>query len=465
MDEPRIEAAGLTPIAADLATIDDLTNPDDLPVLVAYLHSYGVSAFFRFGSTDRPRPGHDDDCRRRSGRPRPARSRLLPERRCAVGRASRQVPRARREDLRAGRRAARKRRPPTPRPSCASKRRSPPRSLDRVKRRDPASTQHHQTINELQALTPNFNWRKYATAAGAPPLPTINVAGPGFLTAFDQLIASTPVDDLKTYLRWQSPAPVRRDAAEGIRRRQLRLLQPHADRPAGSSSRDGAAASRRPTRVSARRSARPSSTRRSARRPRPTRCSMVQEIKDAMRQDIDAAPWMSGETKKAAMVKLDAVVDRIGYPDDWRDYSQHPDHARRCARQSRADARPFNRVRNLEKIGQPVDRDEWSMTPPTVNAYYSPDRNNINFPAGILQPPFYKSGRDAAVNYGGGGRGHRPRADARLRRSGTQVRRAGQPARLVDGRRRQGVRRARARASPISTPATPSPAMRTSTDG
>ncbi len=129
---------------------------------------------------------------------------------------------------------------------------------------------------------------------------------------------------------------------------------------------------------------------------------MVQEIKDAMRQDIDAAPWMSGETKKAAMVKLEAVVDRIGYPDSWRDYSS--------IRITRDDAlgnlertATFNRVRNLKKIGQPVDRDEWSMTPPTVNAYYSPDRNNINFPAGILQPPFYKSGRDAAVNYGAAG--------------------------------------------------------------
>ena len=169
---------------------------------------------------------------------------------------------------------------------------------------------------------------------------------------------------------------------------------------------------------------------------------MVQDIKNAMRQDIDAAPWMSGETKKAAMVKLEAVVDRIGYPDEWRDYSSIRVDARRCARQPAAGA-AFDRKRNLAKIGQPVDRGEWSMTPPTVNAYYSPDRNNINFPAGILQPPFYRSGRDAAVNYGARRRGHRPRADARLRRSGTQVRRPGQPARLVDGGRRQGVRRAR----------------------
>jgi putative endopeptidase len=129
---------------------------------------------------------------------------------------------------------------------------------------------------------------------------------------------------------------------------------------------------------------------------------MVQDIKGAMRQDIDAAPWMSGETKKAAIVKLDAVVDRIGYPDAWRDYA-----AVRVTRDealgNRQRASAFDRARTLKKIGQPVDRGEWSMTPPTVNAYYSAARNNINFPAGILQPPFYKPGGDAAVNYGAAG--------------------------------------------------------------
>jgi endothelin-converting enzyme/putative endopeptidase len=129
---------------------------------------------------------------------------------------------------------------------------------------------------------------------------------------------------------------------------------------------------------------------------------MVQDIKNAMRQDIDAAPWMSGETKKAAMVKLEAVVDRIGYPDEWRDYSSIR-VTRDDALGNRERAELADRTRTLAKIGQPVDRGEWRMTPPTVNAYYSPDRNNINFPAGILQPPFYRSGRDAAVNYGAAG--------------------------------------------------------------
>ena len=183
-----------------------------------------------------------------------------------------------------------------------------------------------------------------------------------------------------------------------------------------------------------------------------------------MRQDIDAAPWMSGETKKAAMVKLEAVVDRIGYPDSWRDYSS--------IRVTRDDAlgnlertATFNRERNLKKIGQPVDRGEWSMTPPTVNAYYSPDRNNINFPAGILQPPFYKAGTRRRGQLRRGRRGHRPRTDARLRRSGTQVRRRRQPARLVDGGRRQGLRRARQLRRRSVFGLRRRRAIRTSTDG
>jgi len=128
----------------------------------------------------------------------------------------------------------------------------------------------------------------------------------------------------------------------------------------------------------------------------------VQDIKSAMAQDIDAAPWMSADTKNAAKAKLQKVVDRIGYPDTWRDYSTLR-VARDDALGNRQRAKAFEQARTLAKIGQPIDRGEWRMTPSTVNAYYSPDRNTINFPAGILQPPFYRAGRDAAVNYGAAG--------------------------------------------------------------
>ena len=129
---------------------------------------------------------------------------------------------------------------------------------------------------------------------------------------------------------------------------------------------------------------------------------MVKEIEAAMAQDLDQIAWMSAEAKQAAVLKLHAVVDRIGYPDTWRDY--------RALRISKDDAlgnyqrsMTFEQARDYQRIGKPLDRGEWLMTPPTVNAYYNTPVNSINFPAGMLQPPFYHAGRDAAVNYGGVG--------------------------------------------------------------
>jgi endothelin-converting enzyme/putative endopeptidase len=274
-------------------------------------------------------------------------------------------------------------------------------SLDRVKRRDPAQTQHPMTTRELQTLMPSFDWRRYFAATEAPKFQELNVSVPAYMTALNQMFANAPVDDLKDYLRWhvlnfaaemlpkkvadanfdffsrtlagqQEPEPRwRRCVTQTDQRLGEALGKAFVDETFGAQAKADT-------------------------------LKMVQDIKAAMRQDIDAAPWMSGETKKAAMVKLEKVVDRIGYPEKWRDYSAVTvDRGDALGNMQRAFA--ANRQRNLAKIGQPVDRSEWSMTPPTVNAYYSADRNNINFPAGILQPPFYRAGRDAAVNYGAAG--------------------------------------------------------------
>jgi endothelin-converting enzyme/putative endopeptidase len=127
---------------------------------------------------------------------------------------------------------------------------------------------------------------------------------------------------------------------------------------------------------------------------------MVDEIEQAMHNDIEKLSWMTPATKKEALVKLAAVTNKIGYPDQWRDYSsvkvQRDDVVGNDER-----ATEFEVQRHMDKIGKPVDRKEWAMTPPTVNAYYDPLQNNINFPAGILQPPFYDNQLDDAVNYGG----------------------------------------------------------------
>jgi predicted metalloendopeptidase len=127
---------------------------------------------------------------------------------------------------------------------------------------------------------------------------------------------------------------------------------------------------------------------------------LVDNVEKAMADDFKQLPWMSSTTKQQAQVKLDAIRNHIGYPDKWRDYST-VDVKRDdlLGNVQRADA--FEVKRNINKIGKPVDRDEWSMTPPTVNAYYRPSMNDINFPAGILQPPFFDKAADDAVNYGG----------------------------------------------------------------
>jgi putative endopeptidase len=400
MDEPTIEAAGLTPIAPDLSIIDEILNPDDLPVLIAHLHAYGIRVFFRFDAqTDLEDAANEIANVDQAGLALPDRDYYLKSDARSVELRDKYVAVIQKEFTAAGEPAA---------PAAADAKAVlsietslATAMLDRVKRRDPASTQHRMTINELQALSPNFNWRKYAAAAEAPPLPTINVAVPDYLRALNALITVGAMDDLKAYLRWH----VLHESAD-------LLPKAFADADFDFFSRTLAGQQEQPPRW--RRCVTQTDERLGealgkafveetfGAKAKADTLQMVQDIKNAMRQDIDAAPWMSGETKKAAMVKLEAVVDRIGYPDEWRDYSSIR-VTRDDALGNRQRALLFNRKRSLAKIGQPVDRGEWSMTPPTVNAYYSPDRNNINFPAGILQPPFYRSGRDAAVNYGAAG--------------------------------------------------------------
>ena len=155
---------------------------------------------------------------------------------------------------------------------------------------------------------------------------------------------------------------------------------------------------------------------------------------------------MTDATKKQALAKLHAIANKIGYPDRWRDYSAlRIERGDAVGNSHRANTFEFHR--QLDKIGKPVDKTEWEMTPPTVNAYYNPLENNINFPAGILQPPFYGANGRCGGQLRRRRRRHRPRADARLRRPGAAVRRRRQPERLVDGGRRQGLRRTHRAAS------------------
>jgi putative endopeptidase len=400
MDEAKIEAAGLTPIGPDLATIDEILNPDDLPVLIAHLHAYGVPVLFRFGAqTDLQDAANAIAGIDQAGLGLPDREYYLKTDARSVELREQYVAVIQKQFMAAGEPAEQA--TADAKAVLSIETAMATAMLDRVQRRDPAKREHHMTINELQALSPNFNWRKYAVASEAPPLPTINVAVPEYVRALNSLITVSAMNDLKAYLRWH----VLHESAD-------LLPKAIADANFDFFSRTLAGQQEQPPRW--RRCVMETDQRVGealgkafveetfSPKAKADTLQMVQDIKNAMRSDIDAAPWMSGETKKAAMVKLEAVVDRIGYPDEWRDYSSIR-VTQDDALGNRQRALQFDRKRDLAKIGQPVDRSEWRMTPPTVNAYYSPDRNNINFPAGILQPPFYRSGRDAAVNYGAAG--------------------------------------------------------------
>jgi endothelin-converting enzyme/putative endopeptidase len=280
-------------------------------------------------------------------------------------------------------------------------------SMDITSQRDPQKVYHIMPVTGLEKLAPGVEWRRFLTEAGTPSARELNVANPDFFTGLNSLIASTDLDTVKTYLRWQlirsTPSLVLPQAFDeetfdfyGHKLRGQPEQRARWKRCVGAT--DGAlgeaigqvyvaqefsAASKQAT------------------------LQMVRDIEAAMNQDLDTLDWMSPATKARAKEKLHAVADKIGYPDRWRDYSKLK-VVRDDAFGNMLRAIEFENQRQLAKIGKPVDRGEWGISPPTVDAYYNPSMNDINFPAGILQPPLYDKNATDAVNYGhiGGVVGH-----------------------------------------------------------
>jgi putative endopeptidase len=271
-------------------------------------------------------------------------------------------------------------------------------SLTRVARRDPTQTYHKMSVKDLEALAPSFDWPKYFAGLGTPAFNDLNVSVPDFFKELNTLLQNTSLADLKAYLRWhlvhsEAPLLAKPFVDENFHFFGRTLtgapqLQPRWKRCVEATDGDlGFALGQKyvdqvfPPDAKAR------------------VLGMIQEIEKMLGQDIQSLAWMTPATKQQALVKLHAVTNKIGYPDHWRDYSSVK-IVRGEAVGNDERATEFEVHRVLNKIGKPVDRTEWSMTPPTVNAYYSPLQNSINFPAGILQPPFFANERDAAVNYG-----------------------------------------------------------------
>jgi endothelin-converting enzyme/putative endopeptidase len=278
--------------------------------------------------------------------------------------------------------------------------------LSRVERRDPASTYHRMTRAKLAALAPAWPWDDYFRRLGLSRIADLNVATPEYFRALDSLLASEPMSAWASYLRWHAARLSSQYLAADFVKADFdffssklmgaKELQPRWKRCVTRVDRHlGEALGQ----VYVEQYFTADTRERTLR--------MVQQIEQAMDEDIRSLDWMSEATKQEALVKLHAVTNKIGYPEKWRDYS--------TVAMSRTDfygdalnAMTFEVRRQLDKIGKPLVRGEWYLTPPTVNANYDPQMNEINFPAGVLQPPAFDPKMDDAPNYGntGGTIGH-----------------------------------------------------------
>lgn len=273
-------------------------------------------------------------------------------------------------------------------------------SMSDIDMRDPHAIYHPMGVASFDALMPALHWKEVMAAVGHPEIVSLNVATPDFFKALNGELTHTSLANWKTYLRWQlahSYAPYLSQpfvdenfrltavlsGAKQLRPRWQRVLRTEDDAL-------GFAIGKIYVEQKF-----PAATKLAA-------IKMVQDIRDALREDLKNLAWMTPATREAAIKKLDMMELRVGYPDQWRDYSAlQIDRGPYVLNVLRANE--FEQKRELAKIGKPVDRNEWGMTPQTVNAYYDPSMNSLNIPAGVLQPPLYDPSWPAAVNFGNTG--------------------------------------------------------------
>ena len=395
MDTATIDKTGLAPLKPDLDRIAALKSANDLPALLGHLHRIGVNAFFGMGSNQ----DYADASRVISfygagGLGLPERDYYTRTDGKSVEQRKQYVEHVTKIFSLAGEPAAQAAKDADT--VLAIETRLAKASLTVTEQRDPQNLNHPSDIAAFSKTLTHFSLNDYTAAAHAPTTGKINISEPKFYAEFNALVADTSLSDIKTYLRWQLlhayavTTPLRDETwnfyahiLNGAEKQQERWKQctSGVDGSMGEALGQVYAAKYFP----------PSAKEHAL--------VMTQAIEKAMGEDIDALDWMSPATKVQAKEKLHAVMNKIGYPDKWRDYSSlnivRGDDIGNTIR-----VREFDFDRDLAKIGKPVDKGEWLMSPPTVNAYYDPQQNNVNFPAGFLQPPFYSDKEDDAANYG-----------------------------------------------------------------
>ena len=398
MDEKTIESVRTKPLDAEFKAVEAINDRANLLKEIAHLHSMGIDVLFEFGShPDSKDSTHELAQAAQGGLGLPDRDYYTKTDEASKKLRDQYVAHAAKMLTLLG--------DPAPKASeearkiLALETKLAEASRTRVQLRDPIKNYNKMPVRQLQDLTADWNWNDYFKALNLLTPQDVNVQQPEFFKTADQVFKDTPMDDWKAYLRWHlinAAAPdlskdfVDEDfnfrerilrGAQQIKPRWKRVIESE-DEAIGEALGKLYVAFNFPPEAKAR------------------ALELVNNLKEALADRIKTLEWMDQPTKEQALKKLAAMQVKIGYPNKWLDYSLLPiDRGAYVLNEMRASQ--FETNRELNKIGKPVDRTEWGMTPPTVNAYYQPNRNEIVFPAGILQPPFFYANADDAVNYGG----------------------------------------------------------------
>jgi putative endopeptidase len=397
MDSAGAEAAGMKPLAVEMQHIDAIANRTQLVAQIAHMHAAGLGGLFNFGS--------DQDAKNSSlviatafqgGLGLPNREYYVKQGPASDKIRENYVAHISRTFVLAGESSDAAREDASRVMALETKLAAA--SLTPVQLRDPTASYHPMSLEQADALMPGFQWQQYLSELGLARLTSVNIGQPDFFKAVSSAIQDAPIDDWKAYLRWKlldaaassmSSNFVNEDFSFRSTLTGAREMLPRWRRCLSSADRVlGEALGREYVKVAFTPEAKKKAL------------EMADNLRAVMKERIEHADWMSEATRKQALVKLASFNRKIGYPDTWRDYSSlRVESAPYVV--NILNARRFGAERDRAKIGKPVDRGEWGMTPPTVNAYYNPQLNEVVFPAGRLQAPFFHPTYDEGANYGG----------------------------------------------------------------